>query len=40
MTDAMMEQQSNQMGNSFDEAIAKFLEQNRPHIQLNRCGKP
>lgn len=40
MTDAMMEKQSNQMGVSFDEAIAKFLEQNRPHLQLNRRGKP
>ena len=38
MTDAMMEQRSNQMGDSFDEAIASFLNQNRPNLELHRRG--
>ncbi|GAA6616094.1 SDR family NAD(P)-dependent oxidoreductase [Scytonema sp. NUACC26] len=40
MTDAMMEKLSKQMNVSFDEAIASFLEENRPHIELKRRGKP
>jgi NAD(P)-dependent dehydrogenase (short-subunit alcohol dehydrogenase family) len=40
MTDAMMEKRSQQMGVSFDEAIGSFLEQNRPHIELKRRGRP
>ncbi len=40
MTDAMMEQRSKQMGVSVDEAIESFLEQNRPHLELKRRGKP
>ncbi|MBE9193181.1 SDR family oxidoreductase [Gloeocapsopsis crepidinum LEGE 06123] len=40
MTDAMMEKQSNQMEVSFDEAIAQFLEENRPHLELKRRGRP
>lgn len=40
MTDAMMEKRSQQMGVSFDEAITSFLEQNRPHLELKRRGRP
>lgn len=40
MTDTMMEKQSQQMGVSFDEAISSFLEQNRPHLELKRRGRP
>lgn len=40
MTDAMMEQRSKQMGIGFDEAIAGFLAQQRPHIELKRRGEP
>jgi 3-oxoacyl-[acyl-carrier protein] reductase len=39
MTDAMMEKLSKQKNISFDEAIASFLKENRPHIQLQRRGK-
>jgi 3-oxoacyl-[acyl-carrier protein] reductase len=39
MTDAMMEKRSKQMGVSFDEAIASFLQENRPHLELKRRGK-
>jgi len=39
MTDAMMEKRSKQMGVSFDEAIASFLKEDRPHIELKRRGK-
>lgn len=40
MTDAMMEKRSQQMSVSFDEAIASFLEQNRPYLELERRGRP
>ncbi len=40
LTDTMMAKQSNQMGVRFDEAIANFLEQNRPYLELKRRGKP
>ncbi|MEH2071641.1 MAG: SDR family oxidoreductase [Nostoc sp.] len=40
MTDAMMEKRSKQLGVSFDEAIDSFLEEQRPHIELKRRGKP
>lgn len=39
MTDAMMEKRSKQMGVNFDEAIASFLKQNRPYIELKRRGR-
>ncbi|MEM7554438.1 MAG: SDR family oxidoreductase [Cyanobacteria bacterium P01_A01_bin.84] len=39
MTDAMMKQQADQKGISFEEAIAQFLKNNRPHLELNRRGK-
>ena len=40
MTDAMMEKRSKQLGVSFDEAIESFLDEERPHMQLKRRGKP
>jgi 3-oxoacyl-[acyl-carrier protein] reductase len=39
MTDAMMEQRAKKLGVSFDEAIASFLRQKRPHLELQRRGK-
>jgi NAD(P)-dependent dehydrogenase (short-subunit alcohol dehydrogenase family) len=39
MTDAIMEKQSEQMGVSFDQAIASFLKEDRPHLELKRRGK-
>ncbi|PSN05804.1 ketoacyl reductase [filamentous cyanobacterium CCP5] len=39
MTDAMMEQRAKEKGMGFDEAIATFLEEKRPHLVLNRRGK-
>ncbi|MCJ8282859.1 MAG: SDR family oxidoreductase [Rivularia sp. ALOHA_DT_140] len=39
MTDAMMKQQAEEKGISFEEAIAQFLKQDRPHLELNRRGK-
>lgn len=39
MTDAMMKQQAQQKGISFEEAISQFLKNNRPHLELNRRGK-
>jgi NAD(P)-dependent dehydrogenase (short-subunit alcohol dehydrogenase family) len=39
MTDKMMEKRAQKMDVSFDEAIATFLEQKRPHLVLKRRGK-
>ncbi|MEN9567149.1 MAG: hypothetical protein RLZZ69_2345 [Cyanobacteriota bacterium] len=39
MTDAMMEKRAEEKGTSFDEAIATFLEEERPHLELRRRGK-
>lgn len=39
MTDAMMEKRADKMGVSFDEAIATFLKEERPHLELQRRGK-
>ena len=39
MTDAMMEQRADKLGVSFDEAIATFLKEKRPHLELQRRGK-
>jgi NAD(P)-dependent dehydrogenase (short-subunit alcohol dehydrogenase family) len=39
MTDAMMEQRADKLGVSFDEAIATFLKDKRPHLELQRRGK-
>ncbi|MDQ1205988.1 SDR family NAD(P)-dependent oxidoreductase [Microbacterium sp. SORGH_AS_0862] len=40
MTDAMMEKRSKERGESFDEAIASFLDQERPYMELGRRGEP
>lgn len=39
MTDAMMEQRAEKMKTSKDEAIATFLKEKRPHLELQRRGK-
>jgi 3-oxoacyl-[acyl-carrier protein] reductase len=38
MTDKMMKQRAQEMDKSFDEAIASFLKENRPHLELHRRG--
>lgn len=40
MTDAMMEQRAEKLDVNFDEAIASFLKEKRPHLELKRRGKP
>lgn len=39
MTDAMMEKRAQELGVSFDEAVASFLEEERPGIELKRRGE-
>jgi len=39
MTDAMMSQRAEKKDSSFDEAIASFLTEKRPHLELQRRGK-
>jgi 3-oxoacyl-[acyl-carrier protein] reductase len=39
MTDAMMEQRAEKLGVGFDQAIATFLKEKRPHLELQRRGK-
>lgn len=39
MTDAMMHQRAEKLGVSVDEAIATFLKEKRPHLELQRRGK-
>lgn len=39
MTDGMMEKRAKERGESFDEAIRSFLEEERPGIALKRRGK-
>ena len=39
MTDAMMEKRAKELDVSFDEAIATFLKEKRPHLELQRRGK-
>ncbi|WP_017301352.1 SDR family NAD(P)-dependent oxidoreductase [Nodosilinea nodulosa] len=39
MTDAMMEKRADKLGVSFDQAIATFLKEKRPHLELQRRGK-
>jgi NAD(P)-dependent dehydrogenase (short-subunit alcohol dehydrogenase family) len=39
MTDKMMENRSEELGVSFEEAIDSFLKEERPHLVLNRRGK-
>lgn len=40
MTDAMMEQRAEEEGTDVDGAIASFLEQERPYMELGRRGRP
>ena len=40
MTDAMMDKRAKQQGTSFDEAIASFLDEERPYMELGRRGEP
>ncbi len=40
MTDAMMNKRAEELGVDFDEAVASFLEEERPSIELNRRGRP
>lgn len=40
MTDAMMDQRAEEQGVTRDEAIASFLEEERPYLELGRRGQP
>ncbi len=40
MTDKMMEELAEEKGISFDEAVAWFLKNKRPHIEVQRRGQP
>lgn len=40
MTDAMMDKRAKETGTSFDEAIASFLREKRPYLELGRRGEP
>ena len=40
MTDAMMDQRAEEQGTSRDEAIASFLDEERPSMELGRRGEP
>jgi NAD(P)-dependent dehydrogenase (short-subunit alcohol dehydrogenase family) len=40
MTDGMMEKRADEMGVSKEEAIESFLEEERPHLVLDRRGRP
>ncbi|ROP74959.1 SDR family NAD(P)-dependent oxidoreductase [Curtobacterium sp. PhB115] len=40
MTDAMMDKRAKQTGQSFDEAIESFLDEERPYMELKRRGEP
>lgn len=40
MTDQMMEQRAEEMGVSMEEAVDTFLDEERPHLVLNRRGQP
>ena len=40
MTDAMMDQRAEEQGTSRDEAIASFLDEERPYMELGRRGEP
>ena len=39
MTDAMMEKRAKKNGTSFDEAVASFLKEERPTLELQRRGR-
>lgn len=40
MTDEMMNKRAESLGVSFDEAIASFLSEERPFMELGRRGRP
>lgn len=40
MTDKMMEQRAEEKNMAFDEAVDTFLEEERPHLVLDRRGRP
>ena len=40
MTDGMMKKKAEEEGESMDEAIEDFLEEDRPHLVLDRRGRP
>ncbi|MET0860823.1 MAG: SDR family oxidoreductase [Microbacterium sp.] len=40
MTDAMMRKRADERGESVDEAIESFLEEERPYMELGRRGEP
>lgn len=40
MTDSMMDKRADRMGTSREEAIAGFLEKERPYLELDRRGQP
>lgn len=40
MTDAMMSKRAEQRGTDVDEAIASFLQEERPYMELGRRGEP
>jgi NAD(P)-dependent dehydrogenase (short-subunit alcohol dehydrogenase family) len=40
MTDEMMEQRADEKDMTFDEAVETFLEEERPHLVLDRRGRP
>ena len=40
MTDGMMEKRAEQRGTDTDEAISSFLKEERPHLALERRGRP
>ncbi|GAA1865517.1 SDR family NAD(P)-dependent oxidoreductase [Brevibacterium marinum] len=40
MTDEMMSQRAESLGATFDEAIASFLQEERPFMELGRRGQP
>lgn len=40
MTDAMMKKRADQLGSSVEEAIASFLDDERPYMELKRRGEP
>lgn len=40
MTDQMMQQRADDLGVDFDEAVSSFLDEERPHLVLDRRGQP
>ncbi|WP_022899963.1 SDR family NAD(P)-dependent oxidoreductase [Humibacter albus] len=40
MTDAMMQHRAEKLGTSIEDAIASFLREERPFLELNRRGEP